>query len=609
MDYKDLHYSYYLYRAKVAKVNEEDGVIHVIPYEAPVGTAPIVAYPPSFIPTSRSGSGVISLPKEHQECLVAHHKNDETHQILTYLTRAGIDPMGAGTREKLSPEETALKVGGFNKSKISIGTDGRINLFSNLFARISVDGSSNMIELGSRSYENYFSGGLVKETYFNEHPLNGIEEYTGHLEVYTDGYENPGFSDGESEENESVAATSVLGGSYVSKALVRAGGEVLNRKINDEIPERYPPYQIETRQSTGGMGIKDTVGVLRMGYADENFRFNKKAKYPAGTMFEILQKRNAPGNVGTFVMKYGLQGSDITGTDTGTHVPVQGEIYRLQVLQDITPTILGSVADPVGEGLGYSSTDTADLRYYESFGKLTSVLLEGDALKNTLWRKDISNSQIVSEERLGGPSMYTRSLTSDETVYSDIFTETSRHEMFQNGGFAAACWKDNEYTHYFEKASTVVHDKLTVSGIYQHSRLDTTHAVSEHNVINQTQSLTLTLGEKVYSVILSEDNIEIKCNTGGKMILTDTQATVEMGNSSVTIADSKVTIDSANIYLAGETGSKRLLTEDFLSRYNAHTHKYTAALHPSPAGPVTSTLTTGQTGRVQAHATDKTRAN
>jgi hypothetical protein len=124
------------------------------------------ALPPSPIGTSSVGSGFLSRPEIKQECMVAEDENEPIVQILTYTTTRFTNPFGGLTGgEKIAPGGFAMKIGGANKSVLSMEPGGVFGLFSNAWAHMGLYGEKGEYNLVAKTLDQRTKVGTILETY------------------------------------------------------------------------------------------------------------------------------------------------------------------------------------------------------------------------------------------------------------------------------------------------------------------------------------------------------------------------------------------------------------------------------------------------------------
>jgi hypothetical protein len=347
-------------------------------YVTPIGdgagiTKEYKAYPPNVIPNSNTGGGVYSYPMEGQECVVALDDYAAHCQILSYSVIPGSDQFGNYIEANV-PDigGVVLKVGGYENAILALNPGGKIDIESNRYSRIHLDGTDKKVEISSMDMRIDYAGGSIVNSYRKEEADVKIPEVTSHVSSYKRTYEEPGFSDWEQFHCEKGIEILPIP-DYVDKCVIRAG----------YIPNFYKPtevtkhvYQIDTRQSTyGNAKLKDTTTELRIGYQNESDVFGDGVLYPAGTMLEWRAKRNTD-KASTAHIRYGL----LEG-DTSDSQGVMGEIYRMQFCEDANHgdkfgQDIGGFAhyDPMGVGMGYQynvNNRAVSQQYIVSFGKLS----------------------------------------------------------------------------------------------------------------------------------------------------------------------------------------------------------------------------------------------
>lgn len=386
--------NYTVYKAKVVSVDppSKDGKrkrrIMISPlHHDGAGPWPKSATPPSWIPTSTLGSGVTAFPDVGQECLVAE-KGGNRH-IIAFTPSQHSSPYGLLEPHKTPEGGVAFGIQGMEKSFIKLDRKGGIGLYSNTFGQIQVRGDQNSVLIKSYEHKNQFAGG------FKHHLYDRDDKTTASTEVYTRKKDNPGFTDvnlGTEQGYPTPIPPTSPPYQYVDKAIVNAG-----------FNEDNSVYKLETRQNLSSIPTgKDVFTKLSLGYQKLHNRWGDEAQYPAGNVIEWTGKKNLPGQVGTFMLRWGKLGHNYKNERT------KGEIYRVQVLDGLNNNLIygNQQTDPGGRGKGYTYGPMSDAKqgFTTSFG----ILGEIDDLeqKNSLYRQFITwkgqNTELWSKELLGG---------------------------------------------------------------------------------------------------------------------------------------------------------------------------------------------------------------
>lgn len=389
------------------------------------------AYPPSPLPVSEFGEGMVSHPPKDTECIVMESKFEQKVQILSYAQTPNVvnaTPFGIWYPEILSRGSVFFKVGMLTAASLILTPEGLGSLYCGPLANIEIDGKAKAVKTTSVSSVQTFTGGKIINDYFTTDPYSGLPHLTPHTEVYVKSQESPGNADGITELGETTLLTGV--GSYTDKAIVRAGA-ITNQKKNTELFGQHP-YQIETRQAVNGE-TKDTVTVMRFGdQAGQNsgsYKYSNDAFYPRGTLFEMSSKKIKTTSADTYLFRQGEYEDDViekSSTGVGPVIDgVKGEIFRHQIYSDITPSVKGLLLDNMGEGKGYEfkiPNASAKQQYVESFGTLTSDSAP-TGMRNTVWRKHI-HGYSAAPTNVGGGYVRTQLLGGD-LLYSEEIAKKS----------------------------------------------------------------------------------------------------------------------------------------------------------------------------------------
>lgn len=380
-----------VYKARVTKVSVpmEDGKTQREIYISPLdsdggGVWEKSASPPSPLPTSVVGSGMLSYPSVGQECLVAEFTG--ARHIIGYTQPRGFAPYGQLPPDVLDEGSFQLSVNGIENAKLLLTRKGFAGLISNEFAKVYIDGTDKVFLAKSRTSKIEYAGGQRHDLYDKEN------EHTQSRHVYTKIKDIRGFSDAAKrlEQGNSVPLPPTTPQyDYADKLVYNYG----------HIPGENIVYHRKTMQSQNPINRYDKTVVTshRIGYQTEHERHNG-IEYPEGTIFETSYKKNIRNNVGTMLERYGQlkQGEQA------------GEIYRKQLYEGLNRGVPygNPLRDPLGEGLGYDYSLNSDSAYQfvESFGELSD---------STLYRRAIHKKALTSGkleyktlETIGGDSIH-----------------------------------------------------------------------------------------------------------------------------------------------------------------------------------------------------------
>jgi len=364
------------YRAKIVHVEHQtfgdDREDRLQAYITPISLSntfdiPKPAQLPNFIPQSSAGSGVFSTPEPGQECIVTEDVNTGEAYILSYVVPPGIDAFGDYIESNL-PEEGGIlfKIGGFENSILKLERSGIIAIESNQFCRLNLNGNLKRIEMAFKtSRRSWYSGAEV----FN----CDDSDNTDYIFAFGKKYEYPGQSDWENHDVET--SIGVPAQTYVDKAVIKIGAA--------------RTYELQTRQTTGDSGEKDTISALKLGYIS------------SGNILDWRFKRNVAGHVGTMVIKYGEEET--------------GELWNHSILHGLNGNKAYGmpIFDSCGEGLGYSYDEMTDQVLVESYGRVGN----GSIYRRLLRDKTIG---VKVEDNIGGDSIYGRRITVGDFFLNDV---------------------------------------------------------------------------------------------------------------------------------------------------------------------------------------------
>ena len=407
---------YTIYKAKVVKISipTNDGSTQRIIYISPLhhtGMGPISrdASPPSVLPTSNLGSGILSFPSIGQECLVAEFQGER--HIISYTQPKNVSPYGIQAPTKLEEGTTIFRTAGLESAELRLDKYGGISMFSNNFAQVGVDGKLNLVYLKGYESKNEFAGGYQKHLYAKD------TFQTRSQHVYTRFKDNPGFDDTRFRTEQTYETALPIGPGtyqYADKAIVRAG----------YIEGESIPYKIETRQGINQLNSYDkTVTTeLRLGFQKEHTRWGNTT-ISSGSLFEFSGKKNFKRNVATYNVSIGKKSSN-------------GELFGLEFKEGLNNGLpFGTpVSNPMGEGegWGYNPGSTAAEYFSTSWGKFE----DGSFVRNYMSTNYI-NSRFNFKELYGGDQLYTKefNVDADSFKYVTMSKEVAAFTLIQRENF------------------------------------------------------------------------------------------------------------------------------------------------------------------------------
>jgi hypothetical protein len=430
---------YQIIRAYIADIDIDPDTgrrtIYINEYGALPEPPYIKAEVPSFTAVEATGAGIQSAPPKGSHCLAyvptAGNTQMTKAQIITFLPDLGIATEGSLSAETLEQGDFYLKIGGRAKNVFKMTKEGVMTLAAGTFARLQISGPRKFIDISNKRLTMRSAVGIYKNEYIEFDPLSspGIQERTSHTSSFVQQQETQIDSD-QKMDTEEVALVP-LTSPYINKAVVR-GGRIHNAaQVYEDIATH--PYVLDTRNSSGANPMqKDAVTKLEVGFQGGHYPGSGTDFRNSGNLIHWTAKRNVPGNVGTFLWRYGkLDG------DHGTKVPLApaasviptdfltGEVFRKQIHQGLQLNIpLGiPIADPLGRGVGYKEADGENAleSYTESLGKLSSPLLLAQPYYNSISRKHMHATSapgtgMFVDEQYGGeaiitdPDMYMRTI-------------------------------------------------------------------------------------------------------------------------------------------------------------------------------------------------------
>lgn len=370
------------------------------------GARPKPATPPSSIPITQMGSGMLSVPDKGSECIVLEIGPTERH-IIRYIPHKNTSQWGLLYPPNLENGTVLLSSNSYYQATIKLDRQGKITIKSGVFSEFWIDGPKSMLFSKVKNLDISYSGG------FWRHKLNKEDKKTYNIQVWTKEQDKEGISDVKfrTEQGYKVPVPFITPPyTYVDKVIQKIGS----------IPEEQSLWSLETRESINPLNAydKNAVTKLKLGYQKEGLRYDKD--FPAGTLIDWTGKKNIKGDLGTFSFRWGKLKDNTPNSED------KGEIFRIQALEGLNNGIpLGTpITDPLGEGLGhnYSKGDDAEQTLSFSFG-----LLED----NTLFRQITAYKPAIGEEIsrklvLGGEKVFFEEIKHDKAFYSHVLTQEAQ---------------------------------------------------------------------------------------------------------------------------------------------------------------------------------------
>tara|TARA_Y100001938_G_scaffold149852_1_gene238293 strand:+ start:7331 stop:9301 length:1971 start_codon:yes stop_codon:yes gene_type:complete len=458
---KNRNQDYKLVRCYIADIDiDPDTGVRTI-YLNEYGSTPeppyIIADTPSFTAVEPTGGGVQSSPPKGSHCLayipVAGNTYMDKAQILTFLPDLGVLPEGSLSAEPVEQGSFYLKVGGRAKNIFKMTKEGVMSLYAGSFARTDISGPRQLLDQAFKRSRLRTAVGIVQNEYIEFDPLTnpGIMERTSHTSSFTHKQEAQIDSD-QKMDSEEVAIVP-LTTPYVNKAVVRAGKIHNTAQVYEDLATHS--YVIDTRNSTGVNPMqKDAVTKLELGFQGGHYPGAGTDFRSPGNLIHWTAKRNVPGNVGSFLWRYGALENDhgtklplAPGSSVIPSHPVKGEVWRRQIHQGLQVNVpLGvPVLDPLGRGKGYTEGDgdTSLESYTESLGVLNSLLVLGQPTYKSFARKHMHATSVPGtgtfvDEHYGGealptdPDMYVRTIEEQlgfvpqKTFYERVGTNAAK---------------------------------------------------------------------------------------------------------------------------------------------------------------------------------------
>ncbi len=452
------------------------------------------ATPPSPLPTSVVGSGLLSYPSVGQECLVAECEGQRN--IIAYTQPFGFAAYGQLPPDKLDEGAMQLSVNGLENAKLILNRKGYAALLSNEFAQVSIDGTKKEFLAKSRTSKILYSGGWRFDEYNKE------TENTLSTHVYTDIKDIRGFSDANralEQGNSTPLPPMTPAYDYANKVVYNYGN----------IPGENVVYHRKTMQSQQPLNSYDKTVVTshRVGYQTTHERYDG-IEYPEGTILETSYKKNIQNNVGTMLERYGeLQ----TGEQSG-------EIYRKQIYEGLNSGVPygNPISNPLGQGQGYDYNLDSDSAYQfiESFGELDD---------QTLYRKAIHKKQLTSGqleykslETLGGDSIHYCHMANE----SDTITST----------FGSP---DVSYIREIERSSTGIFTQQIFTDQNAFSEVLKTDNFQFRHTVNNGYILDYTEGQDIEAITVTNKKLSLKSSDDVEITIDGKRITLKVTDASI----------------------------------------------------------------------------
>lgn len=522
-----------IYKAIVTKISipdkkgQQQRRIYVSPLPYRDFVKPRVANPPTPIPTSKYGSGMISYPEIGQECIVFEESGHR--QILSYTRPARTSPYGQLIPQNLSEGATTLTADGLKPASLILGKNGQISMFSNLFAQISVDGDQGEV---------LFKGKMAKIE-----ALGGFQHYlydknskdTQFLSVYYKKKENPGFTDVNKRIEQGYGKLLPKYPSqytYVDKALVLAG----------HIPGHSHLYEIQTRQGINNVASQDkTVTTsFKVGYQEKHERYNG-ISYAAGSILELSAKKNIKGDTGLFKLRYGKLADDNANSVD------RGEVFGIYIYEGTNNNLpYGSqVKDPSGEGKGWGIqySQQHNYKYIHSFGKLRSgsTQLKGSLHRNFLWDKEANLSKL---DVIGGPATLQSELAHEDINIAEIIGKDSLQTYIVKNkavSFLRALDSDKIFHQKVTKGNTSYVQEFVEGNLLEAYQTGSTNY--SRAIKNKTLTISFEDNGKKETIEVKSDNVRIENNSGATFTLEKDDIVFKTGGSELKITPKGLTFN------------------------------------------------------------------
>lgn len=418
---------YILYRAKVTGVSQPslDGEVRRVIYVSPinnlnVGDVRKKADPPTPLPTSNLGAGMLSVPALGQECLVAESDTDRI--IVSYMQPRGLSPYGVQIPEYIGEGDTLLKATGLDPVELRLSREGVARLYGNEFSQVGIDAAEQRFFLKGREGKIDYNAGQIEFFYNRDTNSSGARHvYTAHKDV-------SGFSDLHLRPEQGPSAVypvTEFTYRYPDKAVLYLG----DRSTSGA------PFHFNTIQSINPKHPQDKTVItdFRLGYQKSHTRFGE-TQFSAGNLLEFTGKKNFAGNVETVTLKIGNSGDS--------------ELYRLHLNSDLNNNIpFGqSIINPLGEGSGYFFTDAplpSGFSYFERVTKNNESFYLKSLKTTNFWHKTEFASEIWQKTTIESQtSQYSKEITSEfikETHSNGLvreFTENKAFTSIKSGTFS-----------------------------------------------------------------------------------------------------------------------------------------------------------------------------
>lgn len=495
------------------------------------------AYPPNFMPNNTAGSGVWTWPSPGQECVVAITNTSDTVYILSYILYPGTDYFGNYINaETGDPGSVILKIGGYEDTKLSMSPGGKIELGSNSFSRLLIDGTNKSMELQALPMRIDFAGGVLAFNYDKENV--GIPEVTSNTLGFCRTYEEPLYSDLE-QYNAETPVRSVPTIKYVDKCVIRAG-YIPDYKNPDEVTNHV--FQLDTRQSIGDDSlVKDAITELKLGYQ------------PTGDMFSWKSKKNAiiggVVDVSTALFRYGA-------LKTGV---MSGEVLRLQLYDGISDKPLGNgYYNPLGEGLGWEIDNKPRQSYVFSIGTIDDKSLIREKYHN----EQANYSYVFGGDVISKETLVSNGMTKYETLDNKSFLVSTNTAITSN--FLSMSEKNVLLHHYVPNIADL---KLELHDEYVSlNRLALDGREQEKVYLADNQVLISFLSKELTDYIdITEDSLEFMNRSGSNVLINTNDITMRSAGhalNNVLINEDKLLLVHGNSSISIKENEVKLLTAE-----------------------------------------------
>lgn len=471
----------------------------------------------SIFPTSPMGAKGHALPSKGQRVLLYRTPYGLYDYIIAYLDYY---PAYTSTADKTLEEgEFRISLPGIRPTEFSV-KQNNILFDAGGYTKLELSDKAGILNYSAPSMSKIFHGGYEDNIYIkptNSATTSVFDNITSSIGVWTKYKESNSNSDKyqiETEQIKSISTGSIVD-RYVDKVVERKGA-ILDYN-NSGNPLKHV-YQLETRQSVGAEGVKDTFSSLKLGYQEGNY-----GNLPDNTGFIIdwsTKRVHSTELATTSVWKRGLSS--------------EGELQRSQVAYNFI--VNGNIgSDPAAKDQGYDYLD---------------ITSQNESLISGFWHAESINTGQNSY-------FYRKGFASIGFLHN---YEESTEENFIN---LVSSRKDGIINEFYTKLSQENYkvNLETEKNIYNLEFLENTIQISVNSKDNNKKYSTITLDNDKLQLkhgdnaifTLSEGTLDVDVKDSIKINVLDGGATITAKGDINVSSTTSINVTSPDTKLTGQS--------------------------------------------------------